>query len=69
MTESEQEGTGSLEDPTVPAQDSAVPDPTGAREDPQVDDAIDDATEAAKADIAAALDNPDPEPESAEDEA
>lgn len=57
MIETEEDpGSGSLEDPTVPAQDSDVPDPTAARDDPGTSDAIDGATHSAKDEIAAALD-------------
>ena len=54
MADEESAPGGSLED-DVAAQDSTVPDPTGARQDPGTQDAIDDATEAAKQDIAGAL--------------
>jgi hypothetical protein len=55
MAEEESAPSGSLEDPEVPAQDSAVPDPSGARQDAGTQDAIDDATQSAKDDIADAL--------------
>lgn len=55
MADEESAPSGSLEDPDVPAQDSAVPDPSGARQDAGTQDAIDDATQSAKDDIAEAL--------------
>lgn len=58
MADEESAPTDSLEDPDVPAKDSAVPDPTGARHDSGTQDAINDSTQAAKDDIAGALSDP-----------
>jgi len=55
MADEESAPTDSLEDPAVPAKDSDVPDPTGARDDPDTQDAIDDATQSAKDDVAEAV--------------
>jgi len=43
MADEESAPSGSLEDPDVSAQDAAVPDPSGARQDPGTQGAIDDA--------------------------
>jgi len=67
MADEESAPSGSLEDPDVSAQDAAVPDPSGARQDPGTQGAIDDATQSAKNDIADALsDTSDGEQEPAE---
>lgn len=58
MADEESAPTDSLEDHDVPAKDSAVPDPTGARHDSGTQDAINDATQAAKDDIAGTLSDP-----------
>jgi len=59
MADEESASPDTLEDPTVAAMDSDVPDPSGGRQDSGTQGAIDDATQAAKDDIAGAMSDTD----------